>query len=123
MGAGERHHVGAAPAGLDEAGRDLGEEGAIVDRLARSYACERSELEPAVVRLVAELQREELIVAADPDAASSAHDAAATGGAARAFRAPVLQKFTDMQEMLLLDPIHDVDARGWPHQKSDDGRP
>ena len=96
---------------------------AIVDRLARSYACERSELEPAVVRLVAELQREELIVAADPDAPSPAHDAAATGGAARPFRAPVLQKFTDMQEMLLLDPIHDVDARGWPHQKSVDGRP
>ena len=29
---------------------------------------------------------------------------------------PVLQKFTDMQELLLLDPIHDVTEAGWPHQ-------
>jgi hypothetical protein len=28
-----------------------------------------------------------------------------------------LQKFTDMQELLLLDPIHEVDERGWPHRK------
>ena len=26
-----------------------------------------------------------------------------------------LTKFDDMQELLLLDPIHDVDAAGWPH--------
>ena len=30
---------------------------------------------------------------------------------------PVLQKFTDLQDLLLLDPIHDVDERGWPHAK------
>lgn len=26
-----------------------------------------------------------------------------------------LQKFTDLQNLLLLDPIHDVDEMGWPH--------
>lgn len=30
------------------------------------------------------------------------------------FESPVLQKYTDMQELLLLDPIHDVDDMGWP---------
>ncbi len=30
---------------------------------------------------------------------------------------PDLEKFTDMQEMLLLDPIHEVSEAGWPHQK------
>lgn len=30
------------------------------------------------------------------------------------FTAPLLNKYSDMQELLLLDPIHDVDATGWP---------
>ena len=36
--------------------------------------------------------------------------------AAGPFTEPELEKFTDMQELLLLDPIHDVDdATGWPN--------
>jgi hypothetical protein len=31
------------------------------------------------------------------------------------FVGPELQKFTDMQYFLALDPIHEVDASGWPH--------
>jgi len=31
------------------------------------------------------------------------------------FSLPTLTKFTDMQELLLLDPIHDVTETGWPH--------
>lgn len=30
---------------------------------------------------------------------------------------PKLDKYDDMQEMLLADPIHDVDAIGWPKLK------
>ncbi|MBX3014591.1 MAG: hypothetical protein KF832_23935 [Caldilineaceae bacterium] len=33
------------------------------------------------------------------------------------FETPVLNEFTDMQERLLLDPIHEVDHAGWPHRK------
>lgn len=29
---------------------------------------------------------------------------------------PTIEKFTDMQEMLLLDPIHEVSEMGWPHE-------
>ena len=28
---------------------------------------------------------------------------------------PVLERFTDMEDLLLLDPIHDVEEMGWPH--------
>ena len=31
------------------------------------------------------------------------------------FEPPVLEKFTDMADLLLLDPIHEVDEMGWPH--------
>lgn len=33
------------------------------------------------------------------------------------FVAPVVSKFTDMQDLLLLDPIHEVDEQGWPVAK------
>ena len=31
------------------------------------------------------------------------------------FAAPVLEAFTDMQQFLVLDPIHEVQDSGWPH--------
>jgi hypothetical protein len=40
------------------------------------------------------------------------------GVVARAFAEPILQKYTDMEALLLADPIHEVDkSTGWPHQK------
>ena len=33
------------------------------------------------------------------------------------FMAPELIKYTDMKDLLLLDPIHDVDDSGWPAVK------
>jgi hypothetical protein len=35
----------------------------------------------------------------------------------------VLTKYTDMEELLLLDPIHDVDSAGWPVLPADDALP
>jgi hypothetical protein len=35
------------------------------------------------------------------------------------FEKPELAVFSDMQELLLLDPIHDVDETGWPQQRPD----
>jgi hypothetical protein len=33
------------------------------------------------------------------------------------YEKPELRKYTDMKEMLLLDPIHEVDETGWPSAK------
>ena len=35
-----------------------------------------------------------------------------------AHKPPVLEKFTDMQDLLLIDPVHDVGAEGWPNASS-----
>lgn len=32
-------------------------------------------------------------------------------------REPLFHRFTDMRDVLLLDPIHDVDVKGWPEPK------
>jgi len=34
------------------------------------------------------------------------------------YASPVLETFSDMQEILLLDPVHDVDKSGWPISKN-----
>jgi Coenzyme PQQ synthesis protein D (PqqD) len=72
----------------------------------------------AVQRFLSDLEHEELVAstneqngagewAALPEEAASAR---------RPFQAPVLEKYTDMQELILLDPVHEVGAAGWPHR-------
>lgn len=37
------------------------------------------------------------------------------------YQRPVIEEYSDMQELLLLDPIHEVDETGWPKPlKKDD---
>lgn len=36
------------------------------------------------------------------------------------FNSPTIEIYTDMQEMLLADPIHDVETAGWPNLKKED---
>lgn len=38
------------------------------------------------------------------------------GGQDGPYVKPGLEKYSDMQEMLLLDPIHEVTEQGWPHK-------
>jgi hypothetical protein len=36
-----------------------------------------------------------------------------------AYAAPTLERYEDMQDLLLLDPIHEVDVTGWPKRPED----
>ena len=115
---------------LDKVGADIWsllEHGDPVDRIvegiAQRYDGTRSEIESAVHSLVMELQKEELVVPASQNrpGAPAANPAVQTQAAAQRprFVAPTLQKYTDMQDLLLLDPIHDVDEKGWPTIRTD----
>jgi hypothetical protein len=35
------------------------------------------------------------------------------------FAIPVLNRYSDMQDLILLDPVHEVDEAGWPNPKQD----
>jgi hypothetical protein len=62
-----------------------------------------------------ELAKEQLVVPAS-QAVTAAEPGSQPDG--QPFVAPVLQRYQDMQELLLLDPIHEVEASGWPaHQE------
>ena len=87
---------------------------AMVAALAGRYRGDRAQMETAASVLLEELLRESLIVPAGEAPASAAGEAAPTGPSS-AFVPPALQRYTDMQDLLLLDPIHDVDETGWPN--------
>ena len=42
--------------------------------------------------------------------------AGAPSGDRRPYLPPVIERFADLQDLLLLDPIHDVGAQGWPNR-------
>ena len=37
------------------------------------------------------------------------------------YASPIVESYTDMQDLLMLDPIHEVDMTGWPKQPSEGG--
>jgi hypothetical protein len=84
----------------------------IAEALEARYDAPRSEIATAVNALVDELSEAGLIVSD----ASLEPDGTTFQVAEKApFTAPEVERFTDMQELLLLDPIHEVDDSGWPH--------
>lgn len=77
----------------------------------RAYP-DQPESREETARFLDQLVAEGLVVAAD--------DAPVAKAGVPAFPAryvtPKLELFTDLQELLMLDPIHEVDATGWPHK-------
>jgi hypothetical protein len=74
--------------------------------------------------LITELKKESLIVMlTEEEQKNIRHDKAfEIDGSAPSFTRPVLNKFGDMQDLLLLDPIHEVDEAGWPYSKPEDAK-
>ena len=81
--------------------------------LEQRYDADPALLAEAVDDLVKRLAEEELLEPAVDGA--PAPPAAGPAGERLAFVAPELEKYTDMQDFLLVDPIHETDATGWPN--------
>jgi hypothetical protein len=69
-----------------------------------------------VEALFGRLAEERLIEAA---AKAPARATGSAPGERRPYETPKLEKFSDLEELLLLDPIHEVDEAGWPIQRDD----
>jgi Coenzyme PQQ synthesis protein D (PqqD) len=89
----------------------------IVQSLGYRYDGDPQRFEQAVWSLIEQLQRHGLIVPADGIEPQdiSPRSAAANSGSKMHFQEPTLETYTDMQDLILLDPVHEVDERGWPH--------
>lgn len=80
--------------------------------LAGRFEAEDGEIDTAVSELLAQLQENGLIVSEAGIAAGAT--VAASSGEKAPFEAPRLERYTDMKDYFLLDPIHEVDTAGWP---------
>jgi Coenzyme PQQ synthesis protein D (PqqD) len=79
--------------------------------LAGRFEAEESEIDTAVSALLGQLQENGLIVASE----EGGSDVSAPSPKEKApFEAPRLERYTDMKDYFLLDPIHEVDTAGWP---------
>jgi hypothetical protein len=94
----------------------------IVMAITQQFNGDPELIESSVKTLIAQLGAEELISPvngelgedhlpeASPDSTASKEE----------FVPPVLQKYSDMQELLMLDPIHEVDeTEGWPQKREE----
>ena len=62
--------------------------------------------------LVEALLAEQLI---EPAPGANATPWQATPGAEGPYGLPAVERYTDLEDLLQLDPIHDVEEMGWPH--------
>jgi len=114
--------VGVDIWGYIEKGADTGE---VVKRTVDAHEADSTHIRTAVLQFVDQLQREGLVVPAETQEAGSSHTETAQAEAEvkakqPGFESPVLRGYTDMQDLLLLDPIHEVDETGWPNIKQPD---
>lgn len=90
--------------------------------LAARYGLGGAEASRAVGHFVAELECHELVTESAARVPRVPADAG-PGDAPAAWAAPVLSVFTDVEDVLLLDPIHAAGEAGWPTPEPGAGRP
>ena len=91
----------------------------VLQQVATHFAVEATTAAPAVAAFIEALLAHDLVRPAAPGTPAPDDPAPAERAPAdrAAFIAPALAVYTDMQDLLLLDPIHDVDEIGWPTRK------
>ncbi len=95
--------------------------GTILDSVQTVFDVTDAALTPHLDRFIDALLAHDLIKPhVDNETALTAAgelDAVSGGSIKRPFTPPTLDVYTDMEDLLLLDPIHDVDDAGWPTRK------
>lgn len=87
----------------------------LVAALLNEYEVDASLAETTVSNFLDTLQKEQLLLSSDIYA-NTPQILPVT--VKKTFESPVLEIYNDLQELLLLDPIHEVDAvQGWPAKK------
>ncbi len=93
----------------------------ITTHLRQKYEAPPGAVEDAVATLIARLLEEGLVVEADASSNGSASLESrnlAEADGRTAFVAPVLHRYTDMADFMLVDPIHEVGETGWPEPQA-----
>jgi hypothetical protein len=99
-------------------------ESGIIEQIMDRYQDQKKEVVQSIDLFLADLLKDGLIEEIQPknnfdkdQAGERISPAPVT--ASPAFVPPILDRYTDMQDLLLLDPIHEVGEKGWPIKNSD----
>lgn len=88
--------------------------GAVASMIATMYEADAVVVERDVDAFVAELVQEEMLVARDAAPASApVEPPPAPPGPYAPMR---IERYTDLADLILLDPVQDVSGAGWPHE-------
>ncbi len=85
----------------------------IVQWLSSRFESQAAELPALAEDFVRKLIAEGLVRDASSISTPTMELPALTGSL---FGTPTIERFDDLQELLLLDPVHDVDLEGWPRR-------
>jgi len=91
----------------------------IVLGLEQRYEAADGEIDAAVKKLLDDFVAAELVVADGNGTGTLTRAPSQDVGDRVPFVAPSFTTFTDMQDIILLDPVHEVDTQGWPHAAAD----
>lgn len=84
----------------------------LVATLVARFDAPAETLTTAVSSFVGELLREQLVVARSN--ATATFVVPTWDAAKEPFEAPLLSRYTDIEEHMKVDPVHEVDDAGWP---------
>lgn len=98
---------------LIEAGADLTD---VVGELTRRYECETAQASTATDVCLQQLIGNDLLRESEPR--EYVAPTSSWSGTRQPLPEPLIERFTDMKNLLLLDPIHDVSEGGWPQRAS-----
>ncbi len=91
----------------------------LVTNLARTYRGEDQEIRADLRSFLDHLLQENLIIEAPGNGAPRPAQVGSIVAQPQPFSRPTLDKYTDMQEFLLADPVHDTDEAGFPKPRTE----
>ena len=89
----------------------------LLAHVSARFRATREQISAKLDNLMEQLLREDLVCPSETVGTDFSPDSA-TAETELPMDAGTLLKFDDMQQLLLLDPIHDVDEAGWPNSQS-----
>ncbi|MCF8297440.1 MAG: PqqD family peptide modification chaperone [Saprospiraceae bacterium] len=93
---------------------------ALVQKVSLFYKKPLDEISEVLEVFITQLKNEELIVIDNSETPENQElDLSEIEKLSSEFAPPILNKYADMQDVLLLDPIHDTDEKGWPSGKDE----
>ncbi len=85
----------------------------VLDRYENSN---KEVIERSILNFILELKNEDLVVYSkgNPEKTVEYKNIFPHLSVKKSFEPPFMEKYTDLEELLLLDPVHEVDEYGWP---------